>query len=138
MGADLCHQEHLFTAAVPECSAQDGLSLSVVVLPGVVEESNTGVYRLVNELNRLVQGRHIAEMMTTHTDSGNARIRASKFSIDHVARVLRRRCCSFPCCRRGDLLRVCQGAGHGSHSTRTDFKKGPSSRLHLCTSGRPA
>src|SRR5271166_4993588 len=96
MGADLCHKEHLVAAPIPERPAQDGLSLAVVILPGVVEESNAGVYSLVDELHRLVQGRHIAEMMTTHPDGGNVRIRASKFAIDHVARALRWLCCSFP------------------------------------------
>ena len=91
MGADLCHQEHLFAAPVPERSAQDGLSLAVVILPSVVEKSNAGVYCLMDELHRLVQP-HIAKMMTTHADSGNVHIRASKPPIDHVARVPPR-CC---------------------------------------------
>src|SRR5271170_6877931 len=96
MGADLCHQEHLVAALVPERPAQDGLSLAVVILPGVVEKSNASVYRLVDELHRLVQGRHIAEMMPPHPDGGNVRISASKFAIDHVARTPRRSCGLFP------------------------------------------
>ena len=92
MGADLCHQKHLFAAPVPERSAQDGLSLAVVILPGVVEKSNAGVYCLMDELHRLVQGLHISEMMTTHPDRGNVHIRASKSPIDHVALAFRRRC----------------------------------------------
>ena len=92
MGADLCHQEHLFAAPIPERSAQDGLSLAVVILPSVVEKSNAGVYSLMDELHRLVHRWRIAKMMTTHPDSGNVHIRASKPPIDHVARVPRRRC----------------------------------------------
>src|SRR6185369_999564 len=92
MGADLSHQEHLFAAPVPERSAQDGLSLAVAILPSVVEKSNAGVYCLMDELHRLVQRRHIAEMMTTHSNSRNAHSGASKPPIDHVALVPCRRC----------------------------------------------
>src|SRR6202034_752254 len=126
MGADLCHQKHLFAAPVPERSAQDGLSLAVVILPSVVEKSNAGVYCLMDELHRLVQRRHIAEMMTTHPDSGDVHIRASKPPIDHVAR-LPRRCC-----------RWWQNGGCGGPPPRTDFKKVPSSRIHLNVSYQPA
>src|SRR6201984_1887890 len=86
MGADLCHKEHLVAAPVPERPAQDGLGLAVVILPGIVEESNPGVYRLVNELHRFVQGWHITEMMATDPNRGNMHIRASKSAIDHVPR----------------------------------------------------
>src|ERR1700733_505702 len=86
MGADLCHQEHLFAASVPQRPAQDGLRLAVVILPGVVEESNAGVCRLVDELDRLVQRRYIAKMMTTHPNSGNLHPSASESPIDHIAR----------------------------------------------------
>src|SRR5580704_2598764 len=96
MSADLCHQEHFFAATVPERSAQDGLSFAVVIFPGVVEKSNAGVDRLVNELYRLVQRIHISEMMTTNSNSRNARILASEFSINHVARLPHRRCRRSP------------------------------------------
>src|ERR1700722_3148952 len=125
MGADLCHQEHLVAASVPERSAQDGLSLAVVILPGVVEESNAGVDRLVDELHRLIQGWHIAEMMTTHADRGDVRTRASKFPINHVWRLPSGRCCLFPDTR---------DAGYRSYSPRTDFEKVPSTCIHLCAS----
>src|ERR1700691_2740915 len=96
MSADLCHQEHFFAATIPERSAQDGLSLAVVIFPGVVEKSNAGVDRLVNELYRLVQRIDISEMMTTNSNSRNARILASEFSIDHIAPVPHRRCRRSP------------------------------------------
>src|SRR5271155_147859 len=98
MGADLRNQEHLFAPPAPERPAQDGLSLAVVILTGVVEKSNACVYRLLDELHRLVQGRHIAKMMTTYADSGDACIRASEFSINHVARLP---CSLFPRCCKG-------------------------------------
>src|ERR1700733_6087680 len=125
MGADLCHQENLFAASAPERPAQDGLSLAVVILPCVVEESNAGVDRLVDELHCRVQGRHIAEMMTTHPDSGDVRTRAPKFPIDHVWRLPCRRCCSFLDTR---------DAGYRSNSTCTDFEKDPSTCFHLYAS----
>src|SRR5580704_10957305 len=104
--ADLCHQEDLVAANAPECPAQDGLRLAVVILPSVVEESDAGVDRLVNELHRFVQGRHIAEMMTTHSNSRNAHILASEFAVDHVTRSPRRRNSSLFCYPKGrDLLR---------------------------------
>src|ERR1700733_15449007 len=96
MGADLCHQEHFVAAPVPKRPAQDGLGLAVVILPSVVEESNACIDGLVNELHRLIQGRYIAEMMTTHSNSGNVGIRISKFAINHVSRLPCRRSGSFP------------------------------------------
>src|SRR5271163_3964319 len=98
MGADLGHQEHLVASPVPERPAQDGLRLAVVILPGVVEESNAGVYRLLDELHRLVQGRHIAKMMTTYADNGDACIRASESAINHASRLP---CSLFPRCCKG-------------------------------------
>src|ERR1700730_4234847 len=126
MGADLCHQENLFTASAPERPAQDGLSLAVVILPCVVEESNAAVDRLVDELHCRVQGRHIAEMMTTYPDSGNVRTRAPEFPINHVWRLPCRRCCSLPDTR---------DARYRSHSTCTDFEKVPSICFHLSAVG---
>src|ERR1700687_2845799 len=79
MGADLGHQEDLVAVSVAERSAQDCLSLAVVILPGVVEHSN-----------------------------GEA------------------------------LVGVCRDGGCAGHRTRTDFKKVPSSRIHLYASWRPA
>src|ERR1700756_3805175 len=139
MGADLCHQEHLFAAPVPERSAQDGLSLAVVILPSVVEKSNAGVYCFVNELHRLVQRRHIAEMMTTHPNSGNVFTRTSKAAIDHVALVPRWRSPRSPWFCIGDVpVRICRGGGCGGHSTGADSKKVPPSRIHLYASWRRA
>src|SRR5580658_4074915 len=86
MGADLRHQEHFVAAPVPERPAQDRLSLAVVVLPGVVEEANTCIYGLMNELHRFIQGWYIAEVMTTHADSRDVFTGASKFAINHVSR----------------------------------------------------
>jgi hypothetical protein len=43
MSANLRHKKDLVAAAVPKRSAQDGLGFAVVILPGVVEESNAGV-----------------------------------------------------------------------------------------------
>src|ERR1700693_3697945 len=96
MGADLCHQENLFAAPAPQRPAQDGLSLAVVILPCVVEESCAGVARLLVELHCLGEGRHVAEMMTTHPNSGNVLTRAPKFPINHVWRLPCRRCRSLP------------------------------------------
>src|SRR3984885_15527850 len=126
MGADLCHQENLFAAPAAERPAQDGLSLAVVILPCVVEEIYAGVDRLLDELHCLVQGRHIAEMMTTHPNSGNVLARAPKFSINHPWRLPCRRCCSLPDTR---------DAGYRSHSTCTDFEKVPSTCFHLSAVG---
>src|ERR1700688_764575 len=96
MGADLCHQEHLVAAPVPKRPSQDGLGLDVVILPSVIEESNACVYRLVNELHRLIQGRYVAKMMNAHSDCENVHIRASEFAINHVSSLACRRCNSFP------------------------------------------
>src|ERR1700722_3922759 len=126
MGADLGHQEDHFTASAPQRPAHNGLSLAVVVLPCVVEESYASVDRLLDELDILVQGRHIAEMMATHTNSGNVLPRAPKFTINHVRRLPCRRCCSFPDTR---------DAGYRSHSTCTDFEKVPSTCFHLSAVG---
>ena len=75
------------------------LNLIAVVFTGMEHSLHIAVtaaciYGLVNELHRFVQRLHITEMMTTHSNSRNARIRASKLPIDHVARSLRRRYCS--------------------------------------------
>ena len=43
--------------------------------PQVAAPERTGVYRLVDELDCLVQRRYIAKMMTTHPNSGNLRPR---------------------------------------------------------------
>src|SRR5207248_941539 len=42
--------------------------LAVVILPGVVEEGDARIHRLVDEANRLVRGGKIAEVVTAHTE----------------------------------------------------------------------
>src|SRR5579871_764972 len=136
MCADLCHQEHLVTTPVPQRPAQDGLGLAVVVFPSVVEESNASINRLVDKLDRLVQGCHIAEVMAADPDSRNLRTCASKLAINHFSHSRR-----WPCGLslgpseggRG-LLRGTRDTGCRSYYTRAGFQECPSSRIHLCSS----
>src|SRR5271155_5585557 len=131
MGADLGHQEHLFEASVPERPAQDGLRLAVVILPGVVEESNAGVYRLVDELDRLVQRRYIAEMMNTHPNRGNLRPGVSESPIDHIARSPGR-------CPRPDSIRAetCFAFAACVSCSRTGGRVQPRNERRLTVRGR--
>src|ERR1700749_3521726 len=85
MSANLCHQEHLVAASAPERPSQDGLGFAVIIFPGVVEEINAGICRLVDQSDRLVQSRNIAEVMSADTDRRDLRASASDFAIDHLS-----------------------------------------------------
>ena len=65
--ADLGHQEDLVAPAL-EGLAHPLFALAVVVLPGVVEEVDAGIDRLVNDGDGFLEGRGIAQAVAAQPD----------------------------------------------------------------------
>ena len=70
VGADLGHQEDL-VAPTLEGLAHPLLALAVVVLPGVVEEVDAGIDRLVDDGDGFLEGRGVAQAVAAQPDDGD-------------------------------------------------------------------
>ena len=77
MRADLGHQEDLVPTAL-ETAPEPILCPAVPVLPTVVEKRDSRVDRLMDQLDRKVDGLGVAQMVATHSECGNLYVRPSE------------------------------------------------------------
>ena len=82
--ADLGHEDDL-VPPTPECPPEQVFRLAVVIFPGVVEEGDAGIHRLVDEADRLVRGGEIAEVVTAHTQGRHLGARTTQRSPGDIA-----------------------------------------------------
>src|ERR1700692_1906850 len=70
VGATLAHQEN-FIAPSPQTKPHPFFASVVVVLPCVVEKSDSRIYRLLNQPHGQIARLHRPEMISTKADDGN-------------------------------------------------------------------
>src|SRR5271155_5320967 len=107
VGANLAHQEN-FIAPSLQTKSHPFFTSVVVVLPRVVEKSDSRVDRLLNQAHGQLARLHSPEMISAKTDDGDLFARFSERPARHLFRAA---ICHLPCHRSSPIVHLREVSG---------------------------